>query len=144
VQRSKTAPKGAAIFVATCLTREPALINDYHAAAVTADLLGIERSSALVKMVKDLPPTGDGRAQVITLSVVLGALESRTPKDAWRSGGISGYGQSVRSAEYLAFLVANGYQLAEVERVIVGESTADHVYDRTRQDNQAQPGEDDE
>jgi ParB family chromosome partitioning protein len=144
VQRSKTAPKGAAIFIATCLTREPALINDYHAAAVTADLLGIERSSALVKMVKDLPPTGDGRAQVITLSVVLGALESRTPKDAWRSGGISGYGQSVRSAEYLAFLVANGYQLAEVERVIVGESTADHVYDRTRQDNQAQPGEDDE
>jgi ParB family transcriptional regulator, chromosome partitioning protein len=144
VQRSKTAPKGAATFIATCLTREPALINDYHAAAVTADLLGIERSSALVKMVKDLPPTGDGRAQVITLSVVLGALESRTPKDAWRSGGISGYGQSVRSAEYLAFLVANGYQLAEVERVIVGESTADHVYDRTRQDNQAQPGEDDE
>jgi hypothetical protein len=77
VQRSKTPPKGAAIFVATCLTREPALINDYHAAAVTADLLGTESSSALVKMVKDLPPTGDGRAQVITLSVVLGALESR-------------------------------------------------------------------
>jgi ParB family chromosome partitioning protein len=130
VQRSKTPPKGAAIFVATCLTREPALINDYHGAAVTADLLGIE-SSSLVKMVKDLPPTGDGRAQVITLSVVLGALESRTPKDAWRSGGISGYGQSVRSAEYLAFLVANGYQLAEVERVIVGERSGEEVYDET-------------
>jgi ParB family chromosome partitioning protein len=127
----KTPPKGAAIFVATCLTREPALINDYHAAAVTADLLGIESSSALVKMVKDLPPTGDGRAQVITLSVVLGALESRTPKDAWRSGGISGYGHSVRSGEYLAFLVANGYQLAEVERVIVGERTGEEVYDET-------------
>ena len=104
-----------------CLTREPALINDYHAAAVTTDLLGIESSSTLVKLVKDLPPTGDGRAQVITLGVVLGALESRTPKDAWRSGGVSGYGHSVRSGEYLAFLVANGYQLAEVERVIVGE-----------------------
>jgi ParB family transcriptional regulator, chromosome partitioning protein len=48
VQRSKTAPKGAAIFVAACLTREPALINDYHAAAVTTDLLGIESSSTLV------------------------------------------------------------------------------------------------
>jgi ParB family chromosome partitioning protein len=127
----KTPPKGAAIFVATCLTREPALINDYHAAAVTADLLGMDSSSALVKLVKDLPPTGDGRAQVITLSVVLGALESRTPKDAWRSGGISGYGQSVRSGEYLAFLVANGYQLAEVERVIVGERDGDEVYDET-------------
>jgi ParB family chromosome partitioning protein len=44
---------------------------------------------------------------------------------------ISGYGQSVRSGEYLAFLVANGYQLAEVERVIVGERTGDDVYDET-------------
>jgi ParB family chromosome partitioning protein len=133
VQRSKTPPKGAAIFIATCLTREPALINDYHAAAVTTDLLGIESNSTLVKLVKDLPPTGDGRAQVITLGVVLGASESRTPKDAWRSGGVSGYGQSVRSGEYLAFLVlvANGYQLAEVERVIVGERTGDEVYDET-------------
>jgi ParB family chromosome partitioning protein len=82
-----------------------------------------------VKLVTDLPPTGDGRAQVITLGVVLGALESRTPKDAWRSGGVSGYGHSVRSGEYLTFLVANGYQLAEVERVIVGERTGDEVYD---------------
>ena len=131
MQRSKTPPKGAAIFVATCLTREPALINDYHAAAVTTDLLGIESNSTLVKLVTDLPPTGHGRAQVVTLGVVLGALESRTPKDAWRSGGVSGYGNSVRSGEYLAFLVANGYQLAEVERVIVGERTGDDVYDET-------------
>ena len=29
------------------------------------------------------------------------------------------------------FLVANGYQLAEVERVIVGERTGDEVYDET-------------
>jgi hypothetical protein len=31
----------------------------------------------------------------------------------------------------MAFLVANGYQLAEVERVIVGERTGDEVYDGT-------------
>ena len=48
-----------------------------------------------------------------------------------RSGGVSGYGHSVRSGEYLTFLVANGYQLAEVERVIVGERTGDYVYDET-------------
>jgi ParB family chromosome partitioning protein len=47
------------------------------------------------------------------------------------AGGISGYGQSVRSGEYLAFLVANGYQLAGVERVIVGERTGDEVYEDT-------------
>lgn len=127
----KTSPKGAAIFVATCLTREPALINDFHAAGVSAEVLGIASSSELAKVAQELPPTGDGRAQVITLAVVLGALEARTPKDAWRSGGISGYGHSVRSAEYLAFLVDNGYQLAEVERVIVGERSGDEVYDET-------------
>jgi ParB family transcriptional regulator, chromosome partitioning protein len=77
VQRSKTSPKGAAIFVATCLTREPALINDYHAAGVTAEVLGIANSLELAKVAQELPPTGDGRAQVITLAVVLGALEAR-------------------------------------------------------------------
>ena len=101
--RKKTPPKGAAIFIATCLTREPALINDYHAAAVTTDLLGIESSSTLVKMVKDLPPTGDGRAQVITLAVVLCALESRTPEDAWCrfSNSVADDGASIcRFAEF--------------------------------------------
>jgi hypothetical protein len=47
-------------------------------------------------------------------------------------GGGGGYGgSSVRSSDYLAFLVANGYQLAEVERVIVGERSGDEVYDDT-------------
>jgi len=32
--------------------------------------------------------------------------------------------------------------LAPVEQVITGESTAEDVYDRTRQDSQAQPGDD--
>jgi ParB family chromosome partitioning protein len=77
VQRRKTSPKGAAIFVATCLTREPALINDYHAAGVTAEVLGIASSLELAKVAQELPPTGAGRAQVITLAVVLGALEAR-------------------------------------------------------------------
>ncbi len=37
----------------------------------------------------------------------------------------------MRASDYLAFLVANGYQLAEVERVIVGERSSDEVYDET-------------
>jgi ParB family chromosome partitioning protein len=71
---------------------------------------------------------------------VLGALETRTPKDAWRSS--AAWGEHVKSADYLRFLAANGYSLAAVEQVITGESTADDVYDRTRQDSQAQPGDD--
>jgi hypothetical protein len=77
VQRSKTLPKGASIFIADCLIREPALINDYHGAGITAEPLGVTESDGLRKLVTDLPPTGDGRAQVLTLAVVLGTLESR-------------------------------------------------------------------
>lgn len=129
----KTLPKGASIFIAECLIREPALINDYHGAGITAELLGVtESDGGLRQLVTDLPPTGDGRAQVLTLAVVLGALEARTPKDAWRSGGRHPFMRySVGSADYLAFLDANGYELAEVERVIVGERSADEVYDET-------------
>lgn len=127
----KTLPKGASIFIAGCLIREPALIKEYHGAAITAELLGVKESDGgLRKLVDDLPPTGDGRAQVLTLAVVLGALESRTHKDAWRSGGRHPFMQySLGSSDYLAFLDANGYELSEVERVIVGERTSDEVYD---------------
>ena len=37
------------------------------------------------KLVTELGAAGDGRAQVITLGLVLAALEARTPRDAWRS-----------------------------------------------------------
>lgn len=127
----KTAPKGAAIFVADCLTREPALISDYHGAHTTAELLGTTGGATVHSMVTDLPPTGDARAQVLTLGVVLGALEARTPKDSWRYGGRSGYGNSVMATDYLTFLAANGYQLADVERIIIGELSADDVYEGT-------------
>ncbi|SBS79039.1 Nuclease [uncultured Mycobacterium sp.] len=127
----KTAPKGAALFVADCLTREPALIGDYHGAHTTAELLGTTGGATVHSLVTDLPPTGDARAQVLILGVVLGALEARTPKDSWRGGGRSGYGNSVRATDYLAFLAANGYQLADVERVITGELSDDDVYEGT-------------
>ena len=128
----KTLPKGASIFIAECLFREPALINDYHAAATTNDLLGVPKGQEMRKFITDLPPTGDGRAQVLILAVVLGALEARTPKDAWRSGGARPFMRySVGSIDYVAFLAENGYQLAEVERIILGERTEDEVYDET-------------
>jgi ParB family chromosome partitioning protein len=127
----KRPPKGAAIFIADCLIREPALINDYHAATVSAELLGVTEGDGLRQLVTSLPPTGDGRAQVLTLAVVLGSLEGRTPKDAWRSGGNTGWRYNVGTGDYLAFLQANGYQIAEVERVITGERTSDDLYKQT-------------
>jgi ParB family chromosome partitioning protein len=106
-----------------------------------AELLGVDASTGLRKQVTDLPPTGDARAQVLTLAVVLGALEARTPKDAWRGGG-GGY--LVRSRDYLAFLVEQGYELADVERIITGERSADEVYDETLADGQESDGQADE
>lgn len=127
----KTLPKGAAIFIADCLVREPLLLSGYQAPATTSELLGVGHRESLHTLVTDLPATGDGRAQVLTLAVVLGALETRTPKDAWRypRNGRSLHRASI--GEYLTFLAAHGYQLADVERIMVEERTSDDVYDET-------------
>ena len=81
-----------------------------------------------MKLVKDLPPTGDGRAQVITLGVV-SARWSPAHQGRGAPAASAGHAILCDRAKYLAFLVANGYQLAEVERVIVGDKTSDEVYD---------------
>lgn len=71
----KTPPKGAAIFVATCLAGDPYLLTHHNAQETTAELLGIERA-AVAKQASELGANGDNRGQVITLALVLGALES--------------------------------------------------------------------
>ncbi len=134
----KTAPKGAAMFVASCLTRDVRLIEEHHGGQISAEMLGASDSTAVTKMVAELPATGDGRAQVITLALVLGALEARTGKDAWRG---SGWGHYVGAAELLRFLADNGYPLADIERVILGEQTVDALYDSLTE--QSEPAEDD-
>jgi len=140
----KTPPKGAAIFVADCLVRDPGLIKEFHGVTQTAKLLGADSTAAVKKMVSELAPTADGRAQVVTLGLVLGALEARTPKDSWRYGGYN----VVKPVDYLRFLVANSYELTPVEQVIAGERTADEVYDESLQadgaeaEDQGEPGED--
>lgn len=136
----KTPPKGAAIFVADCLVRDPALVNEFHGSSMTAKMLGVESASAVKKLVSDLAPSADGRAQVVTLGLVLGALEARTPKDSWRYGGYHG----VKPVDYLKFLAANSYELAEVEQVVVGERTADDVYDATLQSDEPETEGDDD
>lgn len=137
----KTPPKGASIFVATALTREQSLLNEFHGPSQASQLLGISDASTLRAAVADLPPTGDARAQVIVLGLVLGALESRTPKDAWRDGGRNGYSQIVSARDYLRFLTDNGYSLTDVEEVILGDRSADEVYDATLHDRESDASE---
>lgn len=135
----KTPPKGAAIFVAGRLAGDPHLLSDYKADEVTAELLGAEYAEGsgyqyqvgkttrgVAKLVEALPETGDSRAQVITLGLVLGALEARTTKDSWRKGK---WDQDRTLKPYLEFLVANGYELAPVEQVMIGKRKPAKVYD---------------
>ena len=82
----------------------------------------------MAKLAADLPANGDGRAQMITLALVLGALEARTPKDAWRNTSTPSWSHHVGSAEYLRWLEAQDYPLSAVEEVITGGKYADSVY----------------
>lgn len=148
----KTAPKGAAIFVARALAGDGYLLTTNNAGNVAAELLGLKDSGkkeakpsyeyqpptdAVIKAVSALPDTGDGRAAVLTLGLVLGALEARTPKDAWRgAGGYSHTSRAVGGKEYLQFLADNGYELAPVEEVIAGKKKADKVYDQHQANQQ--------
>ncbi|WP_018604284.1 ParB N-terminal domain-containing protein [Mycobacterium sp. 155] len=132
----KTLPKGAAVFIADCLARDTYLLTHHTADTTAAELLGVEAGSGTRTLIAELPTgSGDGRAAVITLALVLGALETRTGKDAWRNVRMSGDGApshwspALTSREYLQFLAANGYTLSAVEEIITGVRSADEVHD---------------
>jgi ParB family chromosome partitioning protein len=135
VQRSKSLPKGAAIFMAHCLTSDKRLLDEYHGDEIAAELLGLADVGAMKKLTADLGAGGDGRAQVILLALILGALESRTPKDAWRHPGGDGWSSYyVQPAQYLRFLAANGYTLSAIETVITGDRNSEGVYVESRRE----------
>lgn len=135
----KTPVKGGPAFVTKALVNDPHLITDYRLGEIAAELLGLstgEKScggrDALAAHLDGLGVNGDGRAQVVALGLVLAGLESRCPKDAWRSGGSNTADRtSLSNADYLAFLEANGYVLSDIEQVIVGGKTADTLYEDT-------------
>jgi ParB family chromosome partitioning protein len=137
----KTPPNGAGIFVADSLARDAHLLVEHHGQGVTATILGLEpkggeEGAAIRKLVTDLPENGDARAQVIILATVLGALESRTPKDAWRHPAPirdineTRWGWEVRmtSGDLLRYLATNGYTLSPIEQVITGDRDSEGVY----------------
>ncbi|OKH62364.1 hypothetical protein EB74_16970 [Mycobacterium sp. SWH-M5] len=119
----KTPPKGAAIFIATQLAAHTHLLTTNGTKEVARELLGLTDHAPIAKSVTDLPPTGDGRATVILLGLVLAALEANTPKDAWRHN-------STYTKNYLEFLTANGYELSDIEKVMTKELKADELYDQ--------------
>jgi ParB family chromosome partitioning protein len=132
----KTLPKGAATFVADALVRDSYLLTQHDGPGTAAELLGID-AAAIHTAVSGLPEGSDNRALVITLGLVLGCLEARCGKDAWRNPAPVRepgedriyYGRGVTSGDYLRVLVANGYALSPVEQVVTGTRSAAEVYD---------------
>ena len=132
----KTLPKGAATFVGDCLARDSYMLTQHNRDDVAAELLGID-AAAVHRAVSDLPEGSDNRASVIALALILGSLEARTGKDAWRNPAPLRqpgedriyYGHQVTSGDLLRFLQANGYTLSAVEEVVNGTRTAAEVYD---------------
>ena len=117
----KTAPKGAALFLAQVVATTPYLFDDYHGKRVAHELLGLADNETPELAVSKLPATGDGRALVILLGMVLGTMEAKTSKDAWRSA-------DAVTKNYLRFLDENDYPLSDVEQVVLGKRKADSLY----------------
>ena len=131
----KTLPKGAGVFLTQALVSDANLITDYRVAEVAAELLGLSGAGdrqdgrgAIDKHLDGLGATGDGRAQVVALGLVLGGLEGRCGKDAWRAGGSTPWSHGISHAAYLTFLEGNGYALSDIEQVIAGGKTADALF----------------
>ena len=123
----KTLPKGCgavvARFVATTMWSRHGLFGlnraDSDTRVIATDLLGGDPVELLAEASAE-------RAQVITAAIVCAAHEADLPKDAWRGSDYS-IAKDAR-ALYLAWLVeVFGYTLADVERVVTGDLTADQV-----------------
>lgn len=122
----RTAPKGAMMFLAGQLSATPHLLTVNRAGETAQALLNLDPAARIADTVAQLPPTGDQRAAVIALGLVLGAHEAQTPKDAWRYSGVASSGSKV----YLRFLADNGYELSDVEKVITGVLDSDTLFRR--------------
>lgn len=121
----KNPPKGASLFVARMLASDGYLLANFKADETITDLFGV-RHGAKSDISEIVGNAGtDARAVVLTLGLVLGALEARTPKGAWRTASW----QFAGPKEYLKFLVEQGYTLSAVEHVMTGDRTADEVYE---------------
>lgn len=120
----KTAPKGAVAYIAAELAQgehaQRRAMEDGHTTA--CDLLGVEvetgtygTRSGRNPLATLLAAANDGRAQVISLGIILAAQEAATSTNSWRR-------VQADTARYLSFLAAQGYTLAPVEHRACGQT----------------------
>jgi ParB family chromosome partitioning protein len=111
----KTLPKDAAQFVAQGLTTHGLNVGtaarDGNSLAHT--LMGVERGAYYDRdKLAGIVETTPSKAQHVTLAIVLGGIESSTSKVTWRN-------PTERDSLYFAQLAAWGYDLSDVEQIVV-------------------------
>jgi len=122
IARRKTPPKGAAELVADAIVNQASRLS--YAAdrgfQVAASLLGHTGEYGGRQYIANLlSKANTPRSHVITLVVVLAAIEECTGVHSWRNAsGDSG------AADYLTTLETWGYQLSDIEQVACGRTPA--------------------
>lgn len=122
----KTLPKDAVVVIAKGLTvhRQAISTATREGNELAHQLLGLEPTSNFEDKLAALIERSPAKAQRVALAIVLGACESITSKQTWRT-------PSSTDADYLTTLTAWGYNLSDVEKIVTGDDgtavTADEV-----------------
>ncbi|MEV6967563.1 ParB/RepB/Spo0J family partition protein [Hamadaea sp. NPDC051192] len=112
--QTKTAPKGAAKFIAESLARADHELSQALSGnnEMALNLLGIKTTSRIAgcqALAAQMARASEGRAQLLTLALILSAYEARTTKQAYRH-------HHTATSRYLLFLQSLGYALSDVEK----------------------------
>lgn len=109
----KTAPKGAAAFIATSLFYNTQGLNGHGVESVAEAFTGHRGGYADATAQSAIDKATEGRATVLALGYALAAAEAATGTHSWRE-------VNKRTASYLTFLADQGYTLSAVEERAAG------------------------
>ncbi|GAA1836133.1 hypothetical protein GCM10009795_096630 [Nocardioides hankookensis] len=112
----KSAPKGAAAFLAIALADDTYTVNNpgHGALSISAEWIG-DRAKIATQAAK----ATEGRALVLALVQILAAYESHMTRDEWRRDGTT-----TATGRYLRFIESCGYPLSDVEKYATSKKTA--------------------
>lgn len=116
----KTAPKGAAAFIATVAAQHASVLGHHNANSLSGDLMGGASlpsgrwHAGAAKAAAALAKTTEARALVIALGTCVAACEANTDRNHWRS-------EDPTTRLLLTALAGWGYERSDVERLACGD-----------------------
>lgn len=105
----KTAPKGSAAFVVATIAEEGHWLSDHRTPTKADELLNGGKARMRADRAKAAENVTEGRALMLAVGQCCAAYEAQMGTHTWRN-------VTPGPARYLAFLAANGYELADVEK----------------------------